>query len=107
MPTPTGWKAAVDKQLSPAVKGTFGARIVPTPGRLLASDTVAPGKPGRSVPAPTVASVAGSSCAAHTVSSVSGDSVVVEMVAGAPMMKPEGTSVTVAGAAGVYMFVAS
>src|SRR5262245_9912777 len=106
MPTPTGWKAAVDWQTSPAVKATFGATMVPTPGMLLASDTVAPGKPARSVPAETVANVAGSSCAAHTPSGVSADSVVVEMVA-IVKMKPEGTSVTVPGAAGVYLFVAS
>src|SRR5439155_24233276 len=52
VPTRSGWNAAVDWQVSPAVKGTFGATIVPTAGVVLASDTVVPRKPARSVPTP-------------------------------------------------------
>src|SRR5262249_32914503 len=94
MPTPTGWEAAGGWQKSPAVKATFGATIVPTPGRLLASDTVVPGKPARSVPPWTVASVIGSSCPAHTVNGMSADSIGVEKLP-VLMKNPDGASVTV------------
>src|SRR5439155_10079257 len=52
VPTPTGWKAAVDRQSSPAAKVTFGAKIGRASCRERVNDTVVAGTPTRSVPTP-------------------------------------------------------